>query len=78
MSRLLDRLKNAERKRGELRGRRPKSADSVEGAAEEPMPSSPALAPDADKAAAKTGPAGDDQYWAEVKGGSLKSSSSGG
>ena len=63
MSRLLDRLKSAERKRSDLRERRAASAGS-------PGKSKPAVltgAAKGNKAAAKASSAEDERYWAAVK-----------
>ena len=70
MSRLLDRLKNADRKRRELRARRSDAADSVVGQPGKLAPELPARITSAgkDRTKARTGAAvSDETYWAEVK-----------
>src|ERR1017187_1501896 len=67
MSRLLDHLKNAERKRRDLRERRSGIADSAASPPDKARPAAPAGALGAKKAAAKASAAEDERYWAEVR-----------
>src|SRR5512133_409678 len=67
MSRLLDHLKNAERKRRDLRERPTATADPAAGSTDNGKPAVPAGAPKRPKAGAKTNSAEDERYWTEVK-----------
>ena len=68
MSRLLDHLKNAERKRRDLREQRSGDADSATSPPDQARRAAPAGAPGPRKEeAARTASAADELYWAEVR-----------
>src|SRR5471030_1440972 len=67
MSRLLDHLKNAERKRRDLRERRSGTSNSTAGPPDKPRRTAKAAPSGAKKAAAKAGFAEDELYLAEAE-----------